>query len=236
MYRSRRQVSAAATALIALWIGAPPAHAQAVRVVAPQRVTVKAEATPLGDLLNALNTIAPVPSLNLDPSESTIPISIAVENVSPLDAMWLVLKESKLDFVMSSKGIWAGRAKKAAERGEPIAAAKTAPVAEREIPIAEDRRAAEEPRDDRKPSTPSGVVPVAPPTVAAAPTSDAALDMAAVAVEDGRDEFGRGDTVRIVPYTIRGDSVRVELPGFVPYKLQPEVVKRRLSTDVTIIP
>jgi len=50
------------------------------------------------------------------------------------------------------------------------------------------------------------------------------------------DNFGELVSAPIVPFSGRGESLRVDLPNFVPFKMRPEAIKARRAIDVTIIP
>ena len=55
-------------------------------------------------------------------------------------------------------------------------------------------------------------------------------------VAEPADEFGSEGGAKSVPFTIREDSVTVTQPGFVPFKLRPEVRSRRLRADILETP
>jgi hypothetical protein len=96
--------------------GGALAQSRPARVVAtPEGVTVKVESVALGDLLADLAALDTRIAIHLDPAERNIPVTVAVENGSVSDAMFQAVKASGLDFVMNGRGLWAGRAKKAAE-------------------------------------------------------------------------------------------------------------------------
>lgn len=50
------------------------------------------------------------------------------------------------------------------------------------------------------------------------------------------DNFGELVFAPIVPFSGQGESLRVDLPNFVPFKMRPEAIKARRAIDVTIIP
>jgi len=77
-----------------------PIEAQTVRRVDAERVTVRAVSTPAGDLLAELLKIEPIKAVGLEPKILT-PVTVTLENVTPLQAIALVLKATELDFVLA---------------------------------------------------------------------------------------------------------------------------------------
>ena len=75
--------------------------AQTVRRVDGERVTVRAVSTPAGDLLAEILKIEPIKAVGLEPKILT-PVTVTAENVTPLQAIALVLKATELDFVIAS--------------------------------------------------------------------------------------------------------------------------------------
>lgn len=241
-------------------VGGAPAMAQSVRKLGSERVTVKAEGVALGDLLEQLAAITPLETLRIDPADRTVPVSLEVEDVHPLEAMALVLKASGLDFVMSSKRVVAGRAAKASE----LAAA----TGRRELTRLEttredvsDRRSANVTADDEarrkteehRVAAPLGTVSLGlgdgPRAASAAPEASLGAVVsgeppASMGVKEtalaipgqAADEFSSNGGARQVPFAVHEDSASVTEPGFVPYKLRPEVIKRRLAAKVGDVP
>ncbi len=205
MRSSNLHTSSLALAL-AVWCtcaGSASAQSRPTRVVeAPQGVTVKADNVGLGDLLTELAVFDSRIAIHLDPAERSIPVTVAIENSSVADAMFQAVKASGLDFVMNGRGLWAGRAKKAA------AAAGTLLTAPQE-------------QEEDQP--------------AMAMDANGAI-IGPVHSDPNADNFAEKVFAPVVPFSGEGESLRVDLPNFVPYKLRPEVVKARLAIDVTKIP
>jgi hypothetical protein len=179
--------------------GSASAQSRPTRVVeAPEGVTVKADTVGLGDLLAELAVFDSRITIHLDPAERNIPVTVTIENSSVADAMFQAVKASGLDFVMNGRGLWAGRAKKAA------AAAGTLLTAPQEQP-------------------------------ALAMDANGAI-IGPVQSDPTADNFGEKVFAPIVPFSGEGESLRVDLPNFVPYRLRPEAVKARRAIDVTKIP
>lgn len=251
--QSRRylRLTAALTGIFAL-VGTV-AGAQNVRQLAPERVTIKAEAVALGSLLDQLAAVAPMEQIRIDPADRLVPVSLDAEDLGPLEAMGLVLKASGLDFVMSNKRIVVGRAAKAAEsatgaeKNERILAERTIDPSDRRSTDSADEDAVRRRTDDQRViATPAGFGGIIDrPAVHASATPVPAAEPPAAAMEFENtvldslmppDQFGREVGARDVPFAVHEDSVTVQQSGFVPYKLRPEVVKRRLATQVAIIP
>ena len=209
MRTSRHHTSFIALAALVWCACAGSAFAQSrpARVVeTPNGVTVKVENVGLGDLLAELSALDARIAIHLDPSERNIPVTLAVENGSVADAMFQAVKASGLDFVMNGRGLWAGRAKKAAEAaGTLLTAAKETEekAPEDDLPIAFDA---------------NGAI------------------LGPVYPEPNADNFGDKVFAPIVPFSGRDENLRVDLPNFVPFKLRPEAIKARRAIDVTIIP
>jgi hypothetical protein len=243
-----------------VWLGgASAAEAQSVRRVGPERVTVKADGIPLGDLLDQLAAIAPLESVTIDPLDRAVPVSLVAEDVYPLVAIGLVLKASGLDFVMSSTRILAGRAKKALEASAGASAARLEPT-DSERPDAKLEKAQEPPVAEPPPPSVDEhdlvqaavpVLPPAPSSVVERPGELTAGSWGPAATENlfdkkrqpasqmfakpTPDEFGRAVGAP-VKFTIHEDSVTITQQGFVPYKVRPEVVNRRLAAKIGDIP
>jgi hypothetical protein len=111
------------------------AWAQTVRRVAADRVTVRAVATPAGDLLAELLKIEPIKAVGLEPKILT-PVTVTAEDVTPLEAIALVLKATELDFVLS-KTLVVSRTKRPVEvPREPPRQFREPDIAERPNPPA----------------------------------------------------------------------------------------------------
>lgn len=203
MHSSRQHTSTFVLALL-VWCtcaGSASAQSRPTHVVeAPQGVTVKADNVGLGDLLAELAGFDSRITIHLDPVERSIPVTVAIENSSVADAMFQVVKASGLDFVMNGRGLWAGRAKKAAAAAGTLL---TAPQEQEEPDLARDA---------------NGAI------------------IGPVLSDPNADNFAEKVFAPIVPFSGEGESLRVDLPNFVPYKLRPEAVKARRAIDVTKIP
>jgi hypothetical protein len=262
--QSRQYLTLAVLAVGIVWLGGVPAEAQTVSRSGPDRVTVKAEAVRLGDLLDELVAIAPVKILKIDPLDRAVPVSLVVEDVFPLEAIGLVLKASGLDFVMSSSRIVAGRAQKAFEAGGRT----EAEFAEQARFLGDDpeRRAAwtPDPPDAADTAAQAGkrrgamdqhllgsaagarevdggvesgvVLDMSAPTLDTTTMEVGAQPLARASDPVAADEFGRQMGSRPVPFTSQGESAVVTQPGFVPLKLRPEARALRLRLNLADIP
>lgn len=127
MFRSIPAIAAALTLLVA-----SEARAQTVRHIPPDLVSVRAVATPAGDVLAELLKIQPIKAVGLEPKILT-PITVTVENVTPLQAMALVLKATELDFVIA-KTLVVSRTRRVVEAPrEPPRQYREPDVAERPV-------------------------------------------------------------------------------------------------------
>jgi hypothetical protein len=168
------------------------AQSRPARVVeTPQGITVNVENAGLGDLLAELARLDPRITIHLDPSERNIPVTVAVENGSVADAIFQVVKASGLDFVMNGRGLWAGRAKKAAETAGTLLKESTQP----------------EPPDMAIASDANGAIlgPVTP-----EPNADNFGDkvFAPIVPITGRDENLRVDLPNFVPFKLRPEAIK----------------------------
>jgi hypothetical protein len=220
-------------------MGAVRVDAQTVRATGPDRVSVKTDGAALGDVIDQLAARSPLKLIALDPVDRGVRVSLEAEDVSPLDAIVLALKSSGLDYAMSGTRLIAGRAKKALESGAPVSWAATSVA--RETPVSAPAPAPQRPPVDEH----DLVQPVVPARAAAVPEMEmgkepAPLAPAALSANEApkasmssvtftnHDDFGRRLGVPDVPFKMQDDSVVVTQPGFVPYKLRPEVKNRRL--------
>lgn len=204
-------------------MGAVRADAQTIRTLGDDRVAVKAEGAAIGDLITRLAPLSTLKFIALDPADRAVRVTIDADDIAPLDAIVVALKASGLDYAMTGTRLIAGRAKKALENGGPVSWASTSTAStftsEQPLPAA----AAAEPESAAPSMTMDG--PAEPHGAAgASPTFTSA------------DEFGRNIGVPSVPFVVHEDSAVVTLPGFVPYKLRPEVKNRRLFGNIADIP
>jgi hypothetical protein len=63
-----------------------------------------------------------------------------------------------------------------------------------------------------------------------------ASDGSAVVSDETADQFGFLVGAEVVQFKVIEDSAVVTTPGFVPYKMRPEVVARRKAADIAKIP
>jgi hypothetical protein len=121
-------------ALLALFQSAEAA-AQAVRRIDADLVTVRAVATPAGDVLAELLKIQPLKAVGLEPKILT-PVTVSAENVTPLQAIALVLKATEFDFVLA-KTLLVSRTRRVVEAPkEPPRQFREPDIAERPVPPA----------------------------------------------------------------------------------------------------
>jgi hypothetical protein len=172
--------------------GSALAQSRPTRIVeTPQGVTVKAENVGLGELLKELGRLDARIAIHLDPSEQDIPVSVVIENGAVADAMFLAVRASGLDFIMNGRGLWAGRAKKAAEAAGTLFKESNEPPVD-DTPIARDA---------------NGVIlgPV---------YSDPAADnfgekvFAPILPITGKDENLRVDLPNFVPFKLRPEAIK----------------------------
>ena len=110
-----------------------PIEAQTVRRVDAERVTLRAVSTPAGDLLTELLKIEPIKAVGLEPKILT-PVTVTAENVTPLQAIALVLKATEFDFVLA-KTLVVSRTKRVVEAPkEPPRQYREPDIAERPVP------------------------------------------------------------------------------------------------------
>jgi len=244
MMRRRAVLIIVATIVV---MGAVRAHAQTVRATGPDRVSVKANQTPIGDLIDQLSVVSPLKFIALDPVDRGVAVSFEAEDVSSLDAIVLALKASGLDYAMSGTRLIAGRAKKALDNGGPVSWGAVG--AGREVPPTAPAPRVQPPHVDEhdlvQPVVPARVfdaVPeresgnrVSPATSSDTPDNDSHAVSMSVKFSNA-DEFGRALGVKSVPFIVVEDSAKVTQPGFVPYKLRPEVKNRRLFANIADIP
>ena len=211
-----------ASTVLALFVmvGAVRADAQTIRALGDDRVTVKAEGAAIGDLIDQLAARSSLKFIALDPADRGVRVSLEAEDVGRLDAIVLALKASGLDYAMTGTRLIAGRAKKALENGGPVSWTATS-ASERPLPA--------QPTLDPEPE------PAAPAISMDAP-AELHLGGGTSPTFTSADEFGRNIGVANVPFVVREDSAVVTIPGFVPYKLRPEVKNRRLFGNVADIP
>ena len=124
-----------AGALLILFQSAEAA-AQTVRRIDADLVAVRAVATPAGDVLAELLKIHQIKAVGLEPKILT-PITVSAENVTPLQAIALVLKATEFDFVLA-KTLVVSRTRRVVEAPkEPPRQFREPDIAERPVPPAD---------------------------------------------------------------------------------------------------
>jgi hypothetical protein len=200
------------------------AQSPAITVVAPGLVTVKADGVPLGDLLRQLSALVPMDRLKIAPAALSAPVTLDAERVPVTEAMFLVLKASNVDYVMSGTRLLAGGA------GQAVPGRADTAVARRDMTPADGTARNTEAERVAAASTSSVVVP------SQGGIGGVASDGSAVVSDETADQFGFLVGAEVVQFKVIEDSAVVTTPGFVPYKMRPEVVARRKAADVAKIP
>jgi hypothetical protein len=197
------------------------------------RISIEAQSLPIGRVLRDMLAVAPIEALMIDPKVENHPVNAHIVGASAGEAINQILADSNLPFL-----VWGGAAgpwrlfvgdKDAALRvsaGSPLPAgtaqAGTAPTgtspAAGQRTEAEERVLAAEQREMQAREADSAAKALAERQAEAQPF----VVMDAPGVPGG--------------YTMIGESVIYHDPNFVPYKNRPEVVARRLATDVALIP
>lgn len=215
--------------LLALALAAPAAVAQApVVVTGPGRVTIRASNIPLGDLLQQLSVLVTMDRLKIAPDALATPVTVEIEDTPVEVAMLEVLKASSVDYVLTGTRLLAGGTSQAAltfERKERPALSGAAPTPL--LPRYEDP--ADNTPEKRAAEMSTGFL-------GGGGDAGAPGGGMSVASDDTADQFGFLVGVEAVKFRVVGDSAVIETPGFVPYKMRPEVIARRLATDVGKVP
>lgn len=209
--------------VVSVWTAA--AQTAPITVVAPGLVTVKADGVPLGDLLRQLSTLVAMDRLKIAPAALSAPVTLEAERVPVTEAMFLVLKASNVDYVMSGTRLLAGGAGQAAPGRADTAVASNNDSG---APGTSTRNS--EAERDAAASNGSIVVP------SQGGIGGVASDGSAVVSDETADQFGFLVGAEVVQFKVVEDSAVVTTPGFVPYKMRPEVVARRKAVDVSKIP
>jgi hypothetical protein len=206
----------------AVAISAAPSFAQTVTRSSADRISVEAQSLPIGRVLRDLLAVAPIEALMIDPKVENNSVSAHLYDVTPGEAINQILADSNLPFLVwgGARGPWrifVGD-KDAALRvgaGTPLpgGAAITPQNREAEERVLEaEQREIQANEENMKP-------------IAEAQRQAEAKPL--VVMDDPSVPGG---------YTMIGESVIYNDPSFVPYKNRPEVVARRLATDVASIP
>lgn len=225
---SFRAVLRLAFAMLVATAVASPASSWAQSVTrAGDRVTVEAQSLPIGRLLRDMLAVAPIEALMIDPKVENHRVNAHIVGATAGEAISQVLADSNLPFLIwgGANGPWRIYVgdKDAALRvtsGSPLPSGSgSAPAPESPgRSVAEEQVLADEQRDQRAREA------------ALSSTAKAQREAEArpIVVMDNPDVPGG--------YTMYGETVIYHDPNFVPYKNRPEVVARRLATDVSQIP
>jgi len=160
---------------------ATPLWAGSVTRLADERVNVKADRVPLGQLLRELATVTPIPKLVIEPKLEQQPVSAYLEGASVAEAIRKTLEESGVQFLL-----WGGA-------GEPLGLyvgdlrkAGLASTADLGPKSREERRAGrEQGRSDKGDAVAAAPQPDPTPDEGPPPDSFGALGMAASADSGG---------------------------------------------------
>lgn len=221
--RSALRVSAAAL-LVAAALPCAAASAQSV-TRSGDRVSVEAQSLPIGRVLRDMLAVAPIEALMIDPKVESHLVSAHIVGATTAEAINQVLADSNLPFLIwgGSKGPWrifVGD-KDAALRvtaGSPVPSGSASAAPSPGLSVAEEQVLAEEQRETRAKED----------ALSAKANAQRAAEARPIVVMDDPEVPGG--------YTMVGESVIYNDPNFVPYKNRPEVVARRLATDVSQIP
>jgi hypothetical protein len=199
--------------------------AQSVTKSAGDRISVQAQSFPIGRVLRDLLAVAPIEALMIDPKVENHLVSVRLLDVTPGEAINQILADSNLPFLVWGGALGPWRIfvgdKDAALR---VTSGSALPSGSADVPLTPQNREAEErvleaeKREMRAHEESQ---------VEAAMAQRKAEAQPVVVMNDPGVPGG---------YTMIGESVIYNDPTFVPYKNRPEVVARRLATDVSLIP
>ena len=224
-FRSALRVST--LLLVAAAVPCAPSSAQSV-TRSGDRINIEAQSLPVGRVLRDMLAVAPIEALMIDPKVETHPVSAHIVGATAGEAINQLLGDSNLPFLIwgGANGPWrifVGD-KDAALRvssGTPLpsgsANAENAHVSPG-LSVAEEQVLADEQREVKAREE----------RLAAKALAERQAEARPVVVMDDPDVPGG--------YTMVGESVTYNDPNFVPYKNRPEVVARRLATDIALIP
>jgi hypothetical protein len=214
--------------LVAAAVASPVSSwAQSVTRSGAGRINVEASSLPIGRVLRDMLAVAPIEALMIDPKVENHMVTAHLVGATPGEAINQILADSNLPFLIwgGASGPWrifvgdkdaalrvaAGSALPASQA--PAKAQRTeAQQAKAEASRAEDERN-EARREER---------------IAAKAMAERQAEAQPIMVMDDPNVPGG--------YSMVGESVTYNDPNFVPYKNRPEVVARRLATDVAQIP
>ena len=223
---SFRAVPRLAFAMLVATAVASPASSWAQSVTRTgDRVTVEAQSLPIGRLLRDMLAVAPIEALMIDPKVEKHPVNAHIVGATAGEAISQVLADSNLPFLIwgGAKGPWRIYVgdKDAALRvtsGSPLPSGSQDAPASPGLSVAEEQVLADEQRARHTREE----------ALKAKANAQRAAEARPIVVMDDPEVPGG--------YTMYGETVIYHDPNFVPYKNRPEVVARRLATDVSQIP
>jgi hypothetical protein len=229
---SLRAVLRLASAMLVATAVASPASSWAQSVTrAGDRVTVEAQSLPIGRVLRDMLAVAPIEALMIDPKVENHTVSAHLAGVTPAEAISQLLADSNLPFLIwgGAQGPWRIYV------GDKDAALRV--TAGSALPTGGDRAGA------AAPAGPTPEMVEAKERTLEADRRDAQAAQASLTAKANAQREAEAQPIMImddpnVPggYSMIGESVTYNDPTFVPYKNRPEVVARRLATDISQIP
>ena len=225
MVSIRSALRVSAVLLVAASAISATASAQSVTRSGDDRVSIDAQSLPIGRVLRDMLAVAPIEALMIDPKVESHLVNAHIVGATKGEAINHVLADSNLPFL-----IWGGDNgpwriffgdKDAALRvtsGSPLPSGGESAAPSPGLSVAEEQVLADEQRDHRSREE----------ALKAKANAQRAAEARPVVVMDDPEVPGG--------YSMVGESVTYHDPNFVPYKNRPEVVARRLATDVSQIP
>ena len=203
---------------------AAPGFAQTVTKSSADRINVEAQSLPIGRVLRDMLAVAPIEALMIDPKVESHAVNVHLYDVTPGEAINQILADSNLPFLVwgGAKGPWrlfvgdkdaALRVNAGSSLPGGGGVSITPQNAEAQERVLEAERRETEAAQE-------ALLPVA--------MAQRQAEAQPVVIMDDPGVPGG--------YTMIGESVIYNDPSFVPYKNRPEVVARRLATDVASIP
>ena len=227
MVSIRSALRVSAVLLVAASAISATASAQSVTRSGDDRVSIDAQSLPIGRVLRDMLAVAPIEALMIDPKVESHPVSAHIVGATTGEAINQILADSNLPFLIwgGANGPWrifVGD-KDAALRvtsGSPLPSGsrETAAAPSPGLSVAEEQVLADEQREHQSRED----------ALRAKANAERAAEARPIVVMNDP-EFPGG-------YSMVGESVTYNDPNFVPYKNRPEVVARRLATDVSQIP
>ena len=192
------------------------------------RINIEAQSLPVGRVLRDMLGVAPIEALMIDPKVETHPVSAHIVGATAGEALNQLLGDSNLPFLIwgGANGPWrifvgdkdaalrvsSGSPAPSGSANADNARVSAAPSVDVERVLADERQDKEE-REAR---------------LTAKANAQRQAEARPVVVMDDPEVPGG--------YSMVGESVTYNDPNFVPYKNRPEVVARRLATDIALIP